>query len=139
MYCVQRTTIYMGLKHRIEPGSKGNKATHMDQSQVGRAHQRDFPEGPVVQTLHFQCRGREFDPCLIPCSTANKLKKKKKERKKHSELPGASVKNSAHGRGHEEGGSANAKVGSRLRSPPGNSRAYTPKTRVCLLSACAFT
>ena len=25
------------------------------------------------------------------------------------------------------------------RSPPGNSRAYTPKTRVCLLSACAFT
>jgi len=50
-------------------------------------------------------------------------------------LPGASVRNSARGKGHEEGGSAYAKVGSSLRSPPGNSRASTPKTRVCLLSA----
>ena len=48
---------------------------------------------------------------------------------------GASVRNSAHGKGHEEGGSAYAKVGSSLRSAPGNSRASTPKTRVCLLSA----
>ena len=50
-------------------------------------------------------------------------------------MPGASVRNSAHGKGHEEGGSAYAKAGSSLRSPPGNSRASTPKTRVCLLSA----
>ena len=49
------------------------------------------------------------------------------------------VRNSAHDKGHEEGGSAYAKAGSSFRSPPGNSRAYTPKTRVCLLSACAFT
>ena len=48
-------------------------------------------------------------------------------------LPGASVRNSARGKGHEEGGSAYAKAGSSLRSPPGNSRASTPKTRVCLL------
>ena len=48
-------------------------------------------------------------------------------------LPGASMRNSAHGKGHEEGGSAYAKAGSSLRSPPGNSRASTPKTRVCLL------
>ena len=41
----------------------------------------------------------------------------------------------AHGKGHEEGGLAYAKAGSSLRSPPGNSRASTPKTRVCLLSA----
>ena len=40
---------------------------------------------------------------------------------------------SARGKGHEEGGSAYAKVGSSLRSPPGNSRASSPKTRVCLL------
>ena len=33
-------------------------------------------------------------------------------------LPGASVRNSAHGKGHEEGGSAYAKVGSSLRRPP---------------------
>ena len=48
-------------------------------------------------------------------------------------LPGASMRNSARGKGHEEGGSAYAKVGSSLRSPPGNSRASTPKTRVCIL------
>ena len=35
-------------------------------------------------------------------------------------------------------GSAYAKAGSSLRSPPGNSRASTPKTRVCLLSALCF-
>ena len=50
-------------------------------------------------------------------------------------LPGASVRSSTHDKGHEEGGSAYAKAGSSLRSPPGNSRASTPKTRVCLLSA----
>ena len=48
-------------------------------------------------------------------------------------LPGASVRNSTRGKGHEEGGSTYAKVGWSLRSPPGNSRAPTPKTRVCLL------
>jgi len=48
-------------------------------------------------------------------------------------LPGASMRNSTHGKGHEEGGSAYAKAGSSLKSPPGNSRASTPKTRVCLL------
>ena len=54
-------------------------------------------------------------------------------------LPGASVRNSACGKGHEEGGSAYTKAGSSLRSPPGNSRAPTPKTRVCLLYFCALT
>ena len=53
-------------------------------------------------------------------------------------LPGASVRHSAHDKGHEEGGSAYAKAGSSLRSPPGNSRASTPKTRICLLSALCF-
>ena len=48
------------------------------------------------------------------------------------------VRNSAHDKGHEEGGLAHAKAGSSLRSPPGNSRAFTPKTRVCLLSALCF-
>ena len=53
-------------------------------------------------------------------------------------LPGANVRNSAHDQGHVEGGSAYAKAGSSLRSPPGNSRASTPQTRVCLLSALCF-
>ena len=47
----------------------------------------------------------------------------------------ARSRSSACGKGHEEGGSAYAKAGSSLGSPPGNSRASTPKTRVCLLSA----
>ena len=33
---------------------------------------------------------------------------------------GARSRSSAHGKGHEEGGSAYAKAGSSLRSPPGN-------------------
>ena len=43
------------------------------------------------------------------------------------------MRTSTHGKGHEEGGSTYAKAGSSLRSPPGNSQASTPKTRVCLL------
>ena len=55
-------------------------------------------------------------------------------RRRRERLPGASVRNSARGKGHEEGGSAYyAKAGSSLRSPPRNSRASAPKTRVCLL------
>ena len=55
-------------------------------------------------------------------------------------LLGAGVRHSAHGKGHEEGGSTYAKVGSSLRSPPGNPRASTPITRACLtLLLCALT
>ena len=43
-------------------------------------------------------------------------------------LPGANMRNSVCGKGHEEGGSAYAKVGSSLRSPPGNSQEETPET-----------
>ena len=57
----------------------------------------------------------------------------KKEMQSDREIPGASVRNSTRGKGHEEGGSTYAKAGSSLRSPPGNSQASTPKTRVCLL------
>ena len=46
-------------------------------------------------------------------------------------LPGASVRNSAHGKGHEEGGLAYAKAWSSLRKP--RSRASNPKTRVCFM------
>ena len=55
--------------------------------------------------------------------------------KKRWQMRGAS---SAPGKGHEEGGLAYAKAGSSLRSLPGNSRASTPKTRVCLLSVLCF-
>ena len=51
----------------------------------------------------------------------------------NSILLGASVRHSARGKGHEEGGLTYAKAGSSLRSPPGNPRASTPITRACLL------
>ena len=61
--------------------------------------------------------------------------RKPRDKSTHLWMLGASVRNSARGKGHEEGGSAYAKAGSSLRSPLGNSGAPTPKTRVCLLSA----
>ena len=48
-------------------------------------------------------------------------------------MQGATGRTSTRDKGHEEGGSTYAKVGSSLRSPPGNSRASTPITRACLL------
>ena len=45
----------------------------------------------------------------------------------HAFLPGASVRNSACGKGHEEGGSAYAKAGSSLRSPAGILEHLPPK------------
>ena len=53
--------------------------------------------------------------------------------KKCQSLPGASERHSSQDKGHEEGGSAYAKAGSSLRSPPGYSLTSTPKTRVCQL------
>ena len=47
-------------------------------------------------------------------------------------LPGASVRNSAHGKSHEEGGLAYAKVWSSLRKPLMFLSIY-PKTRVCFM------
>ena len=52
---------------------------------------------------------------------------------------GASVRHSARGKGHEEGGSAYAKVGSSLRRPPGNSQASTPQPESAYFLLCALT
>ena len=57
-----------------------------------------------------------------------------------SNVLGASVRNSTRGKGHEEGGSASAKAGSSLRSPPGYSRASTPQNQsLPTLLLCALT
>ena len=66
----------------------------------------------------------------------NTLKRNCKEGGTREEggVPGAGERHSTRDKGHEEGGSAYAKVGSSLGSAPGYSRASTPKkTRVCLL------
>ena len=53
---------------------------------------------------------------------------------------GASVRHSARGKGHEEGGSTYAKAGSSLRSPPGNSLEHLPrKPESAYFLFCAFT
>ena len=55
-------------------------------------------------------------------------------------LLGASVRHSAHGKGHEEGGLTYAKAGSSLRSPPGNPQASTPQNQsLPTLLLCALT
>ena len=52
-----------------------------------------FPGGPVVKTLHFQCRGHEFDPWLgnwDPTCRAAQPKKTKKTKPRsgsHSKFP----------------------------------------------------
>ena len=71
---------------------------------------------------------------MLPCNLRNGELRNRSDRTDFlTYVPGASVRNSACGKGHEEGGSAYTKSGWSLRSPPGNSRASTPKTRVCLL------
>ena len=52
---------------------------------------------------------------------------RKKKKKSSTYLPGAGERHSTCDKGHEEGGSAYAKVGSSLGSAPGYSRASTPK------------
>ena len=52
-------------------------------------------------------------------------------------LPWASVRNSAHGKGHEEGGLAYAKAGSSLRKPP-VPKHLTPKPESVLCSHLHF-
>ena len=54
-------------------------------------------------------------------------------------MPGASVRNSAHGKGHEEGGSAYAKVGSSLRSPLEILEHLPPKPESATSLLCPLT
>ena len=54
-----------------------------------------------------------------------------------AKLPGASMRNSAHGKGHEEGGLAYAKAWSSLRKPPGPEH-LTPKPESVLCSHLHF-
>ena len=61
------------------------------------------------------------------------------EAKGNGRVPGASVRNSACGKGHEEGGSTYAKAGSSLRSPPRFSSIYPQNQSLPTLLLCALT
>ena len=74
-----------------------------------------FCREPSPGILHIECSTFTASSFRIWNSSAGILS-----------LPGASVRNSTCGKGHEEGGLAYAKAGSSLRSPPGNSRASLP-------------
>ena len=54
-------------------------------------------------------------------------------------LLGASVRNSAHGKGHEEGGSAYAKAGSSLRESPWKFSSIYPQNQSLPTLLCALT
>ena len=72
---------------------------------------------------------RRYTAHLIRCSCCTPRK-----------LPGAGVRTSTRGKGHEEGGSAYAKAGSSPRSPPGYSWASTPQNQsLPTLLLCALT
>ena len=76
----------------------------------------------------LQARLQQYMNCELPDVQAGLEKAEKPEIKlPTSAVPGAGERHSTHDKGHEEGGSAYAKAGSSFRSPPGNSRAYTPK------------
>ena len=58
----------------------------------------------------------------------------------YPQVPGAGERHSTRDKGHEEGGSAYAKAGSSLGSPPRYSRASTPKNQsLPTLLLCALT
>ena len=63
--------------------------------------------------------------CVLGMNRANQVKVWGEE------VPGASMRNSAHGKGHEEGGVAYAKAGLSLRKPPVPK--HLPTKPVCLL------
>ena len=53
-------------------------------------------------------------------------------------VPGASVRNPTHGKGHEEGGSAYAKAGSSLRGPPEILKHLPPKPKSAWFTVLCF-
>ena len=86
-----------------------------------KIHKTDQRKGLVAPSCPTLCDPVDCSPARLPCPSAS------------PRVLGPGVRTSTHGKGHEEGGSTYSKAGSSLRSPPGNSRASTPKTRVCLL------
>ena len=108
---------------RREGKRKGEKEryTHLnaDFQRIARRDKKAF--------LSDQCKGIEENNRM---GKTRDLFKKIRDTK----VPGAGERHSTRDKGHEEGGSAYAKAGSSLRSPPGYSRTSTPpKNRVCLL------
>jgi len=94
-------------------------------------------------SVEWHCTGdRDQDhPQEKKCKKAKRLSEEAlqiTEKRREAKSKGVRGASSARGKGHEEGGLAYAKAGSSLRSSPGNSRASTPQTRVCLLSALCF-
>ena len=92
-------------------------------------HRIKSPQRETADALH-KC---QYVADSTPQGKETRIAKTILKNKNKDIVLGAGVRHSAHGKGHEEGGSTYAKAGSSLRSPPGNPRASTPITRACLL------
>ena len=57
-------------------------------------HSGEFPDGPVVRTLHFHCGGPGFDPWSGNKNPTSREAGQKKKKKNH---PGCSVENELEG------------------------------------------
>ena len=68
--------------------------------------------------VHLQSCNLDQAPQLGPMTEQKGFKITSEQNLYHQSVPGASVRNSTRGKGHEEGGSAYAKAGSSLRRPP---------------------
>ena len=51
----------------------------MEQDEIKKSHGKDFPGGPMVKTLYFQCKGNEFNPWLGTKTPSSQVEKEKTE------------------------------------------------------------
>ena len=86
------------------------------------------------------CCHKESDMPAHSAPSSCNLDNGKRQKESEGQLPGAGERHSTRDKGHEEGGSAYAKAGWSLGSPPGYSRASTPKNQsLPTLLLCALT
>ena len=58
----------------------------MEQDEIKKSHGKDFPGGPMVKILYFQCKGDEFNPWLGTKTPSSRKEKEKKEGWKRMDL-----------------------------------------------------
>ena len=61
---------------------KRTERRYTEQDKIKKSHGRDFPGGPMVKILYFQCKEHEFNPWLgakTPSATWHRQKKREKK------------------------------------------------------------
>ena len=122
---VQPPLLFGESTRDCSPGHAGKEGPHLSMMGASQGFPLAAPPvgvfslGTTRITGSLSCGAREV---RSPCTW-----------REGARLLGAGMRHSAHGKGHEEGGSSYAKAGSSLRSPPGNPEASTPISRACLV------